>query len=271
MARLSSVVHNQCQVFTVFLCLFGVLMTPSRNQATVAQEASFDVATELGSRVKTRMTPEDDPLLRSLEQDFLDLLKKSAHVHDLLKAEELMVITDDYKRRSEYQKAIKILRSNRDAAAIPLMLRFMLIHEEIYFGSRISRDYRDAIAIIAGYYLDMKDMFSSRKYQQFRLLVSEAVTKWWNPVKDNLKTDFREMSKEQLKVVVDGLHQGADRLEPVALGRQRGAGITARGVGEGDQGRGLGQAGRVQVVQRGVGAQRLAHLLQGGTWFGAGG
>ena len=65
-------------------------MTPCRNQTTVAQEVSFDVATELASRLKTRMTPENDPLLRGLEQDFLDLLTKSMHFNELIKAEEFL-------------------------------------------------------------------------------------------------------------------------------------------------------------------------------------
>ena len=71
-----------------------VLLTVCPVAALWAQQNVADVASKLKARMTLR-TPGNDELLHELEQDFVDLLKQSDHVEQLLEAEDLLIATND--------------------------------------------------------------------------------------------------------------------------------------------------------------------------------
>ncbi len=95
----------------IVVVVFGVIVAPSAN--TQSAEILANVQARLALR-----TPVTDELLYELEKDFVELLKQSNHTDALLKAEELLIATNDNTHWTNYAEAAEILRATKDKAAI---------------------------------------------------------------------------------------------------------------------------------------------------------
>jgi hypothetical protein len=178
-------------------------------------------------------------LVKALDADFQELLKKEKDPQPLRDAARLLASTNQSDRWTDYMRAVALLRQHRSKAAVPLLLRYMVEHAS-YGSAHISLDeYVDTLAILTG-----KDVANPYRYVADRQTpvyegVAKLVKDWWGPEKDNIGTDLSNMSREQLRVV-------ADRLAKRVAKDLRG------GAGEGESATGLSyRLGEVLSADRG--------------------
>ncbi len=158
-------------------------------------------ADKVKERQKLR-TPVEDELLHELEQDFVDLLKKSAHADQLLAAEELLIATNDSSHWTNYSAATRILRRDRDLAAIPLLLRYIVLHSKRSSCHVMIPEYRKTIAAISGHELPRLYEAGPDLEARMRSKVLDIMDDWWRKAKTELVTDPAQMSPGQLQVLV---------------------------------------------------------------------
>ena len=163
-----------------------------------------DGAADRASRLEQRMTlrtPAGDELLHSLERDFVDLLKESDHGESLLDAEDLLAATNDSSHWTNYSKATRILKQKRDLAAIPLLLRYLVLHAKRSSCHVMIPEYRKTIVLITGH--DLPPLYESGPdtEERIRARVADLYYGWWLEEKDRLAIDPERMTPGQLQVL----------------------------------------------------------------------
>ncbi|HEX5270255.1 MAG TPA: HEAT repeat domain-containing protein [Gemmataceae bacterium] len=154
---------------------------------------------------------ERDALIKALDDDFQELLKKEKDPQPLRDAARLLAANNASDRWLNYSNATELLRKHRSRAAVPLLLRYMVEHAGLSTGPGVVAEYVDTLAILTG-----KDLANPYRYVPDRKApVNEAVAKlvkeWWGPGKDKINTDLGKMSPEQLRVVADRVARRAAR------------------------------------------------------------
>lgn len=174
------------------------------------EEGEEEFPLNVKSREKLR-TDVKDELLHLLEKEYLELLKKSPNATQLLKAEALLHQTNNNTHWTNYSAATKILKANRDKAAIPLLLRYIVIHSKRSARHVMIPEYRKTITYLTGE--PMKELYRSgpNTEERMREKVLDLVNNWWLKKKDELVVSPKKMSTDQLRVVVDRLVQRVTR------------------------------------------------------------
>lgn len=170
----------------------------------VSSSAAREPSSELPAKVRSRLTlqtPVTDELLHELEKDFVDLLKVSRHADELLEAEDLLIATNDNTHWTNYSQAAKILRGTRDPSAIPLLLRYIVLHSRRSAAHIMIPEYVRSISLIAG--KDVPDMYEAgpKLEERMREKVQVLYHEWWRLAKAKLATDPEAMSLGQLQVI----------------------------------------------------------------------
>ncbi len=184
--------------------VFIVLLAVCPVAPVWAQQKTADLAFKLKARMTLR-TPVNDELLHELEQDFVDLLKQSDHVEQLLEAEDLLIATNDDTHWTNYSAATKVLRVHRDLAAIPLLLRYIVLHSKRSSCHVMIPEYRKTIAAISGHELPKLYVAGPDLEARMRAKVLDILDDWWRKEKTKLVVDPGKMTPGQLQVLVTNM------------------------------------------------------------------
>src|SRR6266542_3195482 len=137
--------------------------------------------------------PKDDPLLKGLDDDFRELLKKEKNLGPLREAAERLSQTNQNSRWTYYKDGLATLRRHRSPAGVALVLRYTVEHA----GSSNSgaAEYAETFVILTG--KAWPEASSPRE------AVAQLVKTWWD--KDKVVTNLDKMSREQVETIVGHL------------------------------------------------------------------
>jgi hypothetical protein len=186
------------------------------------------------------VSAQEDKLLQKLDADFEELLQKEKDPQPLREAARLLERTNNGDRWTSYMDGVAILRRKRSKAAIPLLLKYMVLHAGNGNGNMNLHAYADALTILTGKDVDSPSQNGADRKTAVREAVQQLVNGWWEPNKKKISTDLAAMSKEQVQVVVHRLirqvrsrdrddgreltdtisHRLTEVLQPERLGRQ---------------------------------------------------
>ncbi|MDB4614457.1 hypothetical protein OAH18_02080 [bacterium] len=141
---------------------------------------------------------DDDPLLFQLERDFVRLLAKARDPLAMLKAEELLAATNDNTHWTNYSKATSVIRKSPDNAAIPLLLRYMVLHTKRSSRHIMIPEYARTITLVSGHKVD-----DSRPNDEksVRKRVQKTVDEWWTAKSKRTESSPVGMTKAKLEVI----------------------------------------------------------------------
>ncbi|HBI43368.1 MAG TPA: hypothetical protein DDY78_11010 [Planctomycetales bacterium] len=151
------------------------------------------------------VSAEEDKLLQKLDADFEELLKKEKDPQPLREAARLLERTNNSDRWTAYMEAVAILRRTRAKAAIPLLLKYMVLHAANGNGGMNIQAYADTLTILTGKDVDSPYQNVADRKTSMRAGVQKLIDGWWEPNKEKISTDLEAMSKEQVQVVVHRL------------------------------------------------------------------
>lgn len=135
----------------------------------------------------------------------MELLKQSALSDALLKAEKLLAATDDNSHWTNYSQASKVLRETYDQAAIPLLLRYIVLHSRRSACHVMIPEYTRTISLIAGKELPALYEAGPNLDERMRKKIQALCNDWWRDAKATLTTDPSKMSALQLGVIAKRL------------------------------------------------------------------
>jgi len=144
-------------------------------------------------------------LLRELQNDYENLAKKSPHQDKLRQAERLLRELDDQSKWSNYSAAVKILRQYRDRAAIPLLLRYSVLHAERSSAHIIVPEYHRTIVEISGHAIAKLYNTGPDRVESTRQAVDKVTESWWREFRDTLPVSAKTMDQSQLEIVAEQL------------------------------------------------------------------
>jgi HEAT repeat protein len=148
---------------------------------------------------------EDDKLIERLNRDFAELLETEKDPRTLRDAARVLEETNQSDRWTNYSTAVAMLRRSRAKAAVPLLLKYMLVHSSFSTSHVVIPAYAEALAILTGKDPAEGQRNASGFRQLKREAVEEFVRSWWLPNREKVTTDPGRMSEEQLQVVVERL------------------------------------------------------------------
>lgn len=169
-----------------------------------AEEPLVDTASRLEKRQVLR-TPVEDELLHLLERDFVDLLQQSDNVDKLLDAEDLLIATNDSSHWTNYSAATRILKADPDLAAIPLLLRYIVLHAKRSSCHVMIPEYRKTILMICGHELPPLYEAGPDLEARMRVRVLALYNDWWRKEKDQMSVEPAKMTAGQRQVLVANL------------------------------------------------------------------
>ena len=167
-------------------------------------EEKIDTASRLAKRM-TLQTPVEDELLYMLEEDFVKLLKKSNQVEKLLDAEDLLAATNDSSHWTNYSAATRILKRNPDLAAIPLLLRYIVLHAKRSSCHVMIPEYRKTIVVISGHELPPLYESGPDLEKRMRTKVLKLFNDWWRKKMNQIVVDPGKMTEGQLQILTTNL------------------------------------------------------------------
>jgi hypothetical protein len=153
----------------------------------------------------------DDTVLRQLDADFEELLKKEKDPQPMRQAARLLDQTDHGGSWFSYMDGVAIIRKTRSKAGIPLLLKYMVLHAGNSAAHTIEADYADALTILTGKEIERPSRVATEQNNPLRDTVQNLYDDWWKPNKDKITTDPRAMTKEQLQVIVHRLLEQVER------------------------------------------------------------
>jgi hypothetical protein len=156
---------------------------------------------------------EQDELLQQLDDDFEALLKAEKDPQPIRKASLLLEQTNESDRWMQYMEALTILQQGRSKAAIPLLLKYMVLHSGLSIGPGAIAAYADTLCILTGKDVPNPYRYVADRKAPVRERVEDLVKTWWTPSKEKLSTDMGKMSREQLQVVVHRLSAQVERAD----------------------------------------------------------
>lgn len=151
-----------------------------------------------------------DNLLDELEADFETLIKSERDPHLIRRAARLLEETNNSDRWTNYLEALVLIRQTRSKAAIPLLLKYMIVHSSSSTSGISTGEYADTLTILTGTDIPSPYRYVPDRGTPVREAVYELVKSWWNPNKKNLTTDLGKMSREQLQIIVHRLLVSVD-------------------------------------------------------------
>jgi hypothetical protein len=98
-----------------------------------------------------------------------------------------------------------LLKKDRDKAAIPLLLRYIVLHADRSSSHIYIPAYAATISYISGHKIESPYEAGPDLPQRMRVKVKAIVDNWWSKNKDTLTTEPAEMSEDELNVLIDGL------------------------------------------------------------------
>lgn len=179
----------------------------------------------------TSLNANQDFLLEELEADFETLIKSERDPHLVRRAARLLEETNNSDRWSNYREAIVLIRQTRSKAAIPLLLKYMVVHSSSSTGGGSTDEYANTLTILTGTDIPSPYRYVPDRGPPVREAVYELVKNWWNPNKNKLTTDLGKMSREQMQIIVHRLLGCVDwRFENDDNGSVRGLSENLRDV-----------------------------------------
>ncbi len=147
---------------------------------------------------------EGDTLLNALEMDFRNLAEVSDFKDQLLDAERHLDRTTTHSIW-DYRNGLKLLREYRDPAAIPLLLRFMVVYADTGNAHISIAHFRETLTILTGH--DFPDFYvpGPDSKTKIRELVRRAHEDWWVKERELLTVDTNAMSVDQLRTIANYL------------------------------------------------------------------
>lgn len=155
------------------------------------------LAEQIAARTNQLTIDDDDPLLFQLEQDFIRLLKKSRNPLAMLRAEEYLNETNDNTHWTSYSKATSEIRKSPERAAIPLLLRFMVLHTQRSSRHIMIPEYAKTVSLLSGRKIDKSHPKSEKA---MRVRVQAIVDEWWQ-AESKRKGLTKNLTPEQLQII----------------------------------------------------------------------
>jgi hypothetical protein len=146
-----------------------------------------------------------DKLIQQLDADFEELVKKEKDPQPMREAARLLDQTNQSDRWMSYGDALAVIRRTRSKAAIPLLLKYMVLHAGYSSGHVLEPAYTDALTILTGKDIESPYQYVAERKKPVHDAVQKLNDEWWQPNKDKISTDLSHMSKEQLQVIVHRL------------------------------------------------------------------
>lgn len=176
----------------VFLLLIGTLL-----QSDLCAQSTIDApATE-----KAPVLESVNALLQQLDEDYKKLLEISNHKVEITNAEKLLAETNDNTTWTNYSEAIRLLRDYRDKAAVPLLLRYILIHTERSSRHVMIPEYVKTLEVLTGKPLTIK----YQEGAELRVSLANQIGPWWKENKDQITVDPEGMDDKSLALFVNNL------------------------------------------------------------------
>lgn len=140
-------------------------------------------------------------LLSQLETDYKELLGLTQHKLKLEEASKLLAETNDNSTWTNYSSACKILREYRAKAAVPLLLKYMIVHTERSSRHVMIPEYVSTLEQLTGLTLELK----YRSGPEERDVLAEQIDSWWSENKAKIQVDPQEMDDQAFAKYVRNL------------------------------------------------------------------
>jgi hypothetical protein len=150
-------------------------------------------------------------LIRCLDDDYQDLLKTADHPQPLRDAANLLAETNQNTHWTNYAKAVELIRQHRCKAAVPLLMKYMVLHASFGSSHVIIPAYVDAIRLLTGEKIDCPTATGRDRQGAMDSAVLKLYVDWWKPNKSSLTTDLDQMSDDRLKFVASELQRHSAR------------------------------------------------------------
>lgn len=164
------------------VCFF--LMLPALHCYVYAQTPAAESSDRSGSEGDSVQE-----LLSQLEADYKELLVLTQHKLKLEEASKLLAETNDNSTWTNYSSACKILREYRAKAAVPLLLKYMIVHTERSSRHVMIPEYANTLEQLTGLTLE----FKYRSGPEEKDILAEQIAPWWSENKAKIQVDPQEM------------------------------------------------------------------------------
>ena len=143
----------------------------------------------------------DEQILESLRHDFEAILEDDPNVAQIREAERLLAETNGSDKWTNYMAAIRIVRQTRSKAAIPLLLRYMVVHAELP-SAGADGEYINTITLLTGESLANPYRYVADRVTPMRQGVRKLTLEWWRPNREALTTSIGRMTGERLSRIM---------------------------------------------------------------------
>ncbi|MFO0941219.1 MAG: HEAT repeat domain-containing protein [Pirellulales bacterium] len=160
--------------FLFFLLVFSELRAQEKSIESIKASAS-----------KASLVQE---LLTQLDKDYQSLRQSSPHKLKLEQAEKLLAETNDNTTWTNFSIACKILREHRAKAAVPLLLKYMIVHTDRSSRHVIIPEYIKTLEQLTGKTLVINNPGTEKKDA-----LAEQISQWWRENEAQIQVDPQEM------------------------------------------------------------------------------
>ena len=172
--------------------------------------AFFVMVSMLAVQSIVRAAVEPDPtdqasLFRHLDKDYAAWLESDAHPGPIRDAAKLLEETNQNSHWTNYRPATELLRQHRSKAAIPLLMKYMVLHAGFGSSHVIIPTYVQTLRILTGNAIDFTPAEGKDRQAETVDAVIDLYVKWWKPIQTTLTVDPEKMTDEQVKNVATEL------------------------------------------------------------------
>ena len=146
-------------------------------------------------------------LLDQLDRDFQTLVNRSPHRDKLLKAEAHLDAVNDNSHWTEYARATSIIRQVPDAASIPLLMRYLVLHAERSSRHVYLPEYRKTLEQITRRQFAIHYQAGPNVPEFMTRQVAELNQQWWQKQKATLSLRHDNMTADQLAMIAKSIRQ----------------------------------------------------------------
>jgi hypothetical protein len=158
----------------------------------------------------------EDKLLQQLDADFEATVAKDPNQRQVREAAGLLeglsptsdAVDKPHRGKpwTDALRAVAILRQARSKAAVPLLLKYMVLHADVGNAHILLAEYADVLAILTGRDVENPNRSGGRdRKAAVRGAVAALVENWWTPNQGKITTDLDQMTGQQRELVVDRL------------------------------------------------------------------
>lgn len=173
---------------------------PQADPGPVRPDSPTDTAESPAARARKQ-------LLDQLERDFQTLVNRSPHRDKLLKAEAHLEAVNDNSHWTEYARATAIIRQIPDAASIPLLMRYLILHAERSSRHVYLPEYRKTLEQITGRKLALNYQAGPNVPEVMTRQVAELNQQWWQKQKATLSLRHDNMTVNQLAMIAKSIRE----------------------------------------------------------------